>query len=88
MPEEPGNARTRTIAFDNVYGHVATLRLYVAVDGGPEQTHTAACDQKACTFSIPLTDGGHTLRISVEQDGKRSQAATVAIDAAAAGSER
>lgn len=77
----------RVIAFDNVYGRVETVKVYVTVDGGDEQTRMATCGQNTCSFSVPLTDGTHTLLLSVEQDGKRSRPTTVTVDTAATGAK-
>ena len=78
---EPETAiRTRTVAFDNVYGTATSLTVHVAVDGGAERRLTATCDRVMCSFKLPLTDGSHRLVLSVEQDGKRSSPTTVAVD--------
>jgi hypothetical protein len=52
----------------------------VSVDGGPEQSLTATCDPKTCTFKLPLTNARHELVISVEQGGRRSAPARVTVD--------
>ena len=78
-PQTPG-IRTRTVAFDNVYGAATSLTVHVAVDGGAEQRLTATCNRKECSFRLPLADGSHLLALSVEQDGKRSSPTTVAVD--------
>ena len=71
---------TRTVAFDNVYGGADRLPVRVSVDGGPEQSLTATCDPKACTFKLPLTNARHELAISVEQGGRRSAPSRVTVD--------
>ena len=71
---------TRTVAFDNVYGGADRLPVRVSVDGGPEQSLTATCDPKACSFKLPLTNARHELVISVEQGGRRSAPARVTVD--------
>jgi hypothetical protein len=68
------------VAFDNLYGNVAEVPVFVTVDGGVEQALTAACDAKACTFKLPLTNARHDLMISVFQNGRRSTAARVTLD--------
>jgi hypothetical protein len=68
------------VAFDNLYGDVAEVPIYVAVDGGVEQALTASCDAKACTFKLPLTNARHDLTISVVQNGQRSAPARVTLD--------
>ena len=78
--DRSADAPVRTVAFDNVYGQVDRLAVHVAVDGGIEQPHTAACDIRTCTFKLPLTNGTHKLTISVEQDGRRSAPALVTVD--------
>lgn len=77
--QTPG-VRTRTVAFDNVYGAATSLTVHVAVDGGAEQRLTATCSRKECSFRLPLADGPHLLALSVEQDGKRSSPTTMAVD--------
>jgi hypothetical protein len=52
----------------------------VIVDGGREQTLVASCSEKTCGFEIPLTNGPHTVLLSVEQGGKRSTPTTVTVD--------
>ena len=71
---------TRTVAFDNVYGGADRLPIHVTIDGGPEQSLTATCDSKTCTFKLPLTNARHELAISVEQGGRRSAPALVTVD--------
>jgi hypothetical protein len=73
-------AHERTVAFDNLYGNVSEVPIYVTVDDGLEQVLTATCDAKACTFKLPLTNGRHELAISVEQNGRRSAPAHVTVD--------
>lgn len=74
------DARTRKVEFDNVYGKTSSLTVHVTVDGGREQTLMASCSEKTCGFEIPLTNGPHTVLLSVEQGGKRSTATTVNVD--------
>ena len=76
----PSDTRTRKVEFDNVYGKTTSLAVHVTVDGGPEQSLVATCSAKTCRFDIPLTNGPHTVLLSVEQDGKRSSATTVTVD--------
>lgn len=76
----PSPLRKRVIAFDNIYGSITSLTVHVAVDGAPEQTQNASCIEKTCTFQLMLTDGLHTLVLAVEQQGRRSESATVALD--------
>jgi hypothetical protein len=71
---------TRTVAFDNVYGGPNRLAIHVTIDGGPEQSLTATCDPKTCTFKLPLTNARHELAISVEQGGRRSAPSRVTVD--------
>jgi hypothetical protein len=71
---------TRTVAFDNVYGGADRLPIHVTIDGGPEQSLTATCDPKTCTFKLPLTNARHELAISVEQGGRRSAPSRVTVD--------
>lgn len=71
---------TRTVAFDNVYGGANRLPIHVSVDGGPEQSLTATCDSKTCSFKLPLTNARHELAISVEQGGRRSAPSRVTVD--------
>ena len=71
---------TRTVAFDNVYGGASRLPIHVTIDGGPEQSLTATCDPKTCTFKLPLTNARHELAISVEQGGRRSAPSRVTVD--------
>jgi hypothetical protein len=73
-------ARERTVAFDNLYGAVAKVPIYVTVDGGPEQQLTANCDAKACSFKVPLTNARHDLTVAVETGGRRSQPSRVTLD--------
>ena len=77
---EPDKARERTVAFDNVYGNVKRLQVYVVVDGSAEQASSAKCDERTCTFKLRLTNARHELLMSVEQDGKRSAPTRVTID--------
>ena len=70
----------RTVAFDNLYGSVAEVPIFVTVDGGLEQELTAACDAKACTFKLPLTNALHELTVSVVHDGRRSEPTRVTLD--------
>lgn len=70
----------RTVAFDNLYGSVAEVPIFVTVDSGLEQELTAACDAKACTFKLPLTNARHELTVSVVHDGKRSAPTRVTLD--------
>jgi hypothetical protein len=72
--------RERTVAFDNLYGAVAKVPIFVTVDGGPMQQLTASCDAKACSFKVPLTNARHDLTVSVEQGGRRSQPSRVTLD--------
>lgn len=76
----PDKPRTRTVAFDNVYGNVKRLQVHVVVDGAVEQTFTAKCDAKTCSFKVPLTNARHELMLSVNQDGKRSSPTRVTLD--------
>ena len=76
----PSDARTRKVEFDNVYGRTSSLTVHVSVDGGREQRLVASCSEKTCGFEIPLTNGPHTVLLSVEQDGKRSTPTTVNVD--------
>jgi hypothetical protein len=76
----PSETRTRKVEFDNVYGKTSSLTIHVTVDGGREQTLLANCGEKTCGFEIPLTNGPHTVLLSVEQGGKRSTATTVNVD--------
>lgn len=70
----------RTVAFDNVYGTVTEVPIFVTVDSGLEQELTATCDAKACTFKLPLTNARHELTVSVVIDGRRSAPARVTLD--------
>lgn len=70
----------RTVAFDNVYGGANRLPIHVTIDGGREQSLTATCDPKTCTFKLPLTNARHELAISVEQSGRRSAPSRVTVD--------
>jgi hypothetical protein len=80
-PEPPPfQIRTRTVAFDNLYGNVDKLAVQAKVDDGVEQTTTAACDAKTCTLELPLTNGQHELVLSVEQNGLRSASTKVTLD--------
>ena len=71
---------SRTVAFDNVYGAANRLPIYVTIDGGPEQSLTATCDAKTCSFKLPLSNARHELAISVEQGGRRSAPSRVTVD--------
>ena len=70
----------RSVAFDNLYGNVKRVTVYVTVEDQAEQVATATCGPKTCTFEIPLTDARHELLMSVEHDGKRSEPARVTLD--------
>jgi hypothetical protein len=74
------DARTRKVEFDNIYGKTTSLTVHVTVDGAPERTLVATCGEKTCGFEIPLTNGPHTVLLSVTQGGKRSTATTVNVD--------
>ena len=76
-------ARTRTVAFDNVYGNVDRLPVHVRLDGGAEYPTTATCDAKTCTFTMPLTNARHELEISIEQNRQRSAPTRVTLDTSA-----
>ena len=80
---EPSKPAVRSIAFDNVYGNVERLRVFVSVDNLAEQTVTATCDPTTCIFKLPLTNARHDLLLSVEQDGRRSQPTRVTVDTTA-----
>jgi hypothetical protein len=73
-------AHPHTVAFDNAYGAARQLTVYVGVDGAEEQKQTADCTPAACTFSLPLTDGPHTLAVAIEHNGRRSSQTTVNVD--------
>ena len=79
-PEFP--VRTRTVAFDNVYG-VDRLVVQLKLDGYPEETVNATCDAKTCTFDLLLIDGRHELELSVQQNGQRSAPTRVTVDTTA-----
>ena len=74
------DTRTRKVEFDNVYGTTSSLTVHVTVDGGREQSLMATCSEKTCGFEIPLTNGPHTVLLSVEHGGKRSTATTVKVN--------
>ena len=77
--------RLQTVAFDNVYGDVVRLPVYVTLDESTEQMETATCDARTCTFRLAMTDDVHELLISVVLDGKRSEPARVTLDTRTAG---
>jgi hypothetical protein len=81
VPRSPAGSGLRTVAFDNVYGNVASLTVYASVDGGMEQKLPATCNAKTCTFTIPLSNERHQLLLAVEQNGKRGEATKVTLDA-------
>ena len=58
---EPSKPDVRSIAFDNVYGNVERLRVFVSVDNLAEQTVAATCDPTTCIFKLPLTNARHDL---------------------------
>ena len=70
----------RTVAFDNLYGGVAQVPIFVTVDSGLEQELTATCDAKTCTFKLPLTNALHQLTVSVVHEGRRSPPTRVTLD--------
>lgn len=74
---------TRTVAFDNVYGGVDTLVVQLKLDDRPEETLTANCDAKTCTFDVLLINGRHELELSVQQNGRRSAPTRVTLDTTA-----
>jgi hypothetical protein len=74
--------RTRTVAFDNVYG-VDQLVVQLKLDGYPEETVNATCDAKTCTFDVLLINGRHELELSVQQNGRRSAPTRVTVDTTA-----
>ena len=81
VPGSPAGSDLRTLAFDNVYGNVASLIVYASVDGGAERRLRATCNPKTCTFALPLSKEPHELQLAVEQDGKRGEATKVTLDA-------
>lgn len=78
-------SRVQTVAFDNVYGDVVRLPVYVTLDDSAEQMETATCDDRTCTFRLAMTDDVHELLIAVVVDGKRSEPARVTLDTRSAG---
>ena len=74
------DVHTRTVAFDNRYGNVTRLQVYVKVDDSAEKGATAICDKTTCTFYLALTDARHIVELSVEQNGKRSAPTRVSLD--------
>ena len=77
--EEP-DMRSRKVAFDNTYKGATTLRVHVKVDDGWEQSVSATCDSKTCTFPLPMTDGIHQVTLAVEQDGVRGTSGRFTLD--------
>ena len=77
--QEP-DLHTRTVAFDNTYGNVTRLQIYVKVDNAAEKPATATCDKKTCTFQLQLTNARHVIELSVEQNGKRSAPTRITLD--------
>lgn len=72
--------RSRKIAFDNQYKGATMLRVHVKVDDGPEQSVSATCDIKTCTFPLRMTDGVHQVTLAVEQDGVRGTSGRFTLD--------
>ena len=72
--------RTRTVAFDNIYGGVDRLVVQLKLDSYPEETVNATCDAKTCTFELLLINGRHELELSVQQNGQRSAATRATVD--------
>jgi hypothetical protein len=79
-PPQPPEVRVHVVGFDNRYGNLERLPIYVSVDNRPEQASVAACNPATCTFELPLPDGPHQVRIWVELDGKRSEPTSVTLD--------
>lgn len=74
------HVRVQTVAFDNLYGSVERLPVYVSVDDLPEQAAMATCHATTCTFELPLRNAVHRLLISVDHNGQRSEPARVTLD--------
>ena len=74
------DTRPRKIAFDNLYKGATTLRVHAKVDDGQEQSVTATCDAKVCTFLFPMTDGVHQMTLAIEQNGVRGTSARYTLD--------
>jgi hypothetical protein len=72
--------RVHSIAFDNLYGNLERLPVFVTVGDLAEHAVIATCTPTTCTFQLPLTDGRHEMLMSVEHDGRRSKPALVTLD--------
>ena len=79
-PERPPDVRVHTVAFDNRYGNVERLPIYVTLEDRDEQALVATCDPTTCTFKLALADAVHDISISVEHGGRRSESARVTLD--------
>ena len=78
-PRQP-DTRVHSVGFDNLYGTVDRLPVYVTVDNLTEEAFTATCVPATCTFELRLTDAAHEVLIAVKHEGRRSAPTRVTLD--------